>query len=44
MLKIVDVKLPKEVFGEKLESTQGNKIIGFTYGDTFSEIEEDLMG
>ena len=34
----------KEVFGEKLESAQGNKIIGFTYGDTFSEIEEDLMG
>ena len=33
----------KEVFGENLESSQGNKIIGFTYGDFFEDIEHDLM-
>ena len=34
----------KEVFGENLESSQGNKIIGFTYGNSFADIEQDLMG
>lgn len=34
----------KEVFGEDLISSQGNEIIGFTYGDTFEEIEKDLLG
>jgi hypothetical protein len=34
----------EEVFGENLESGQGNKIIGFTHGDSFEEIEKDLLG
>lgn len=34
----------KEVFGENLESDKKNKIIGFTYGDSFGDIEQDLMG
>lgn len=34
----------KEVFGENLESNQGNKIIGFTFGDSFADIEHDLIG
>ena len=33
----------KEVFGESLESDKCNKIIGFTYGDSFEDIEHDLM-
>lgn len=34
----------KKVFGDDLKSDQGNKIIGFTFGDSFKEIEHDLIG
>lgn len=33
----------KKVFGEDLKSEQGNKIIGFTFGNSFGEIEKDLI-
>lgn len=33
----------KKVFGENLKSAQGNRIVGFTHGDTFNEIEKDLI-
>lgn len=34
----------KEVFCDNLESEKGNRIIGFTYGDSFEELEKDLLG